>query len=84
MEWVSYKGDPLTKPENVKGFNHLNDADKLLFSRFLKNFYERWEFPEEHLPISVRKDWDKANGHFLRVCFHNNRWLHVKDTTTWY
>ena len=77
-EWINYKGDKLTSPEQVKGHNKLSDSDKRLFTEFLQHFYKAWEYPEDHLPIKV----EAAKG-YLKVTF-NDMWLHVLNASTWY
>lgn len=78
---LSYKGDVLTEPEEVKGYNKLNAEHKKLFEKFLKNYYEVWEFPEEHLPIKVR--YVTGRESYLRVDFKSG-WLHVLSQTCWF
>lgn len=82
-EWVSYKGDTLTAPEDVVGYNKLSEECKKLFRVFLENFYKVWEYPEDHVPVRVAFKKDRANGSYLRVDF-NGEWYHVKGPTTWY
>lgn len=65
-EWTSYKGDILTKPEDVKGYSKLCEEHKKLFTTFLRNFYNVWEYPEEHVPTKVCLKKDKENGTYLR------------------
>lgn len=83
-DWVSYKGDKLIQPKDVKGFNKLLDSNKQLFELFLKNFYRAWEYPENHVPINVFFKKDKINGDYLRVDFKDNEWYHVKGPNTWF
>lgn len=83
-DWVSYKGDQLKRPEDIEGFNILTDEQKTLFQSFLSNFYNRWEFPERHIPISVRFENSKKDGNYLRVEFESGDWLHVKSSSIWY
>lgn len=54
-----------------------------MFSEFLANFYQAWEFPERHIPISVRPAYDEGVGEYLRVEF-DQMWLHVKSPTVWF
>lgn len=82
-EWISYKGDTLTAPEDVAGYNKLSEENKKLFITFLKNFYKAWEYPEQHIPVKVCFKKDKANGAYLRVDFEKE-WFHVKGPNTWY
>lgn len=79
--WISYKGDKLAAPEDVKGYETLSDKQKNLFNGFLKNYYKAWEYPEDHLPVKV-KFIDKEN--YLKVEFCNKEWLHVTNTNIWY
>ena len=39
---ISYKGDILTGPAAVKGYNKLNTEHKKIFGEFLNNFYACW------------------------------------------
>lgn len=82
-KWTSYKGDGLTKPEEVEGYDKLSEEHKKLFTAFLRNFYNAWEHPEEHIPTKVCLRKDKANGSYLKVDF-TNEWVHVKGPNTWY
>lgn len=83
IEWISYKGDTLTAPEDVAGYNKLSEDHKKLLSEFLKNFYKAWDYPEDHLPTKVTFKKDKVEGAYLRVDF-NGEWYHVKSPNTWY
>lgn len=82
-KWISYKGDKLTPPEQVKGYSKLTEENKKLFTAFLENFYKVWEYPEDHIPVKVVLKKDKDNGTYLRTDF-NGEWYHVKNATTWY
>jgi hypothetical protein len=77
-EWVSYKGNVLTSPEDVTGYSKLSKENKKLFTAFLKNFYKAWGEPEDHLPVKVT-----SKGTYLRVDF-NGEWYHVTSPNTWY
>jgi len=70
--------------ENVKGFKKLSNDYKILFSEFMENFLNRWEYPENHIPFKVRLKNDKSNGTYLRVDFVDGDWLHVKSASCWY
>ncbi|APM41363.1 hypothetical protein [Clostridium kluyveri] len=63
----------------VKGFNKLNDADKDLFTRFCKKFYDAWEYPEKHKPVKVQK----MKG-YLKVTLVDVSWLHITKNCEWY
>lgn len=78
MEWISYKGDALTPPEKVKGYNKLSEENKKLFTAFLKNFYKVWGEPEDHQPVKVT-----SKETYLRVDF-NGEWYHVTGPSSWY
>jgi hypothetical protein len=77
-EWTSYKGDALTPPEQIKGFNKLSEEHKKLFRAFLKNWYKALGEPEDHQPVKVT--FLKT---YLRVDF-KGEWYHVTGTNTWY
>lgn len=81
-EWISYKGDALTAPEDVKGYNKLSEENKKLFTAFLNNFYKAWGEPEDHQPVKVKFVKDRS-GPYLRVDF-NGEWFHVTGPNTWY
>ncbi|AFM43000.1 hypothetical protein Desaci_4138 [Desulfosporosinus acidiphilus SJ4] len=83
-KFMSYKGDRLTNPESVKGFEKLTNDQQQLFESFLSNFYKRWEYPERHIPVNVAATWDKSSGKYLRVDFKDGQWFHVKGPNTWY
>jgi hypothetical protein len=53
------------KTEAIKGYNKLTGEDKKVFDKFLKDFYNAWEFPEEHEFTSVRIERGYANGQKL-------------------
>lgn len=76
---LSYKGDILTAPEQVKDYDKLSEDNKKLFTAFLTNFYKTWEYPEEHQPTKVEFI---AKENYLKVIF-NKDWLHVLNNT-WY
>lgn len=82
-EWTSYKGDVLTKPEEVEGYIKLCKKHKELFIEFSRNFYKAWEYTEEHVPVKVQLKKDKFNCVYLRVDFANE-WLHVNGPNSWY
>ncbi|WP_411680454.1 hypothetical protein [Clostridium thailandense] len=82
-EWTSCKGDALKKPEEIKGYVGLSEEHKKLFIAFLRNFYNTWDHPEEHIPTKVCLKKSKASGAYLKVDF-KNEWLHVKGSNTWY
>ena len=63
----------------VKGFSKLSDADKELFKRFCKKFYDAWEFPEKHKPVKVQK----MKG-YLKVTLVDVSWLHITKNCKWY
>lgn len=74
----------MLKPaEEVKGYQALSEQEKRMFAEFLTNFYQAWEFPEKHIPIAVKPDFDEGAGKYLRVEF-DMMWLHVKSPTTWF
>ena len=79
---ISYKGDVLTGPSEVEGYEQLSDQNKLLFAEFLRNFYEAWEFPENHLPVRIKYVANDAPN--LRVDFAQGGWLHIISPTLWY
>ena len=79
---ISYKGDVLTGPAEVDGYEQLTADQKTLFKRFLRNFYGAWVFPEYHLPIKIKY---VADVHpYLRVEFKKGGWLHIITPTLWY
>jgi hypothetical protein len=74
----------MLKPAHkVRGYQNLSEHDKKTFAEFLANFYRAWEFPEKHIPISVKPAYDEGAGEYLRVEF-NEMWLHVKSPTVWF
>ncbi|HWP96260.1 MAG TPA: hypothetical protein VN426_05375 [Syntrophomonadaceae bacterium] len=79
---ISYKGDVLTGPAEVNGYEKLDEKQKILFEKFLRNFYGAWEFPENHRPVKVRYIVDKIP--YLRVDFEKGGWLHIQSPTIWY
>jgi hypothetical protein len=79
-KWVSHKGDILTEPCNVEGYNSLDINNKKIFEAFLKRYYKYWEYPENHMPIKVVY---MSKEKYLKVLF-NDTWLHVVDAYTWY
>jgi len=79
---ISFKGDVLTWAAHVKGYEKLTDAQKLLFEKFLLNFYDAWEYPEKHQPLKVKYIEDTTA--YLRVDFTSGGWLHVLEPTQWY
>lgn len=82
-EWINCRGDVLTLPEEVAGYNKLNENHRKLFREFLKKFYKAWEYPENHLPVKVAFKKDKVDGAYLKVDF-NDEWYHIKGPTNWY
>lgn len=82
MTWTSFRGCVLKKPDQVTGFNTLNESHRELFTAFLKNFYDRWEFPEKHQPKKVRYVNDKMP--YLRVDCSDGLWFHVLSPTRWF
>lgn len=74
----------LAKAPTIKGFEQLNSANQVMFIKFIKNFYSRWEHPEKHQIKKVGLATDKANGVFLRVHCSKGEWYHVKNSGTWY
>ena len=79
---ISYKGDVLTGPAEVDGYEQLNADQRILFEEFLHNFYGAWEFPENHLPIKIQYVMDEIS--YLRVDFEKGGWLHILSPTVWY
>ncbi|WP_156876084.1 hypothetical protein [Clostridium kluyveri] len=63
----------------VKGFSKLNDADKELFKRFCKRFYDAWEYPKEHAPVKIQRVKD-----YLKVTLKDGMWLHITKNCEWY
>lgn len=74
----------LKKAEEVKGYDQLSDARKVVLAQFLTNFYAAWEYPEKCIPVQVRVRRDKSNGVYLRVDLIDGSWYHVKSPTIWY
>ena len=79
---ISYKGDILTSPADVKGYDGLSPDQQILFDKFLNNFYQVWEFPEKHCPVKIRYVADKTP--YLRVDFADDEWLHILSPTVWF
>ncbi|NLW90973.1 MAG: hypothetical protein GXY34_05170 [Syntrophomonadaceae bacterium] len=74
----------LTAAEQVKGFNKLSEAHKQIFKDFLKNWYGRWDHPENHQPLRVGFKRDKSAGAYLRVDMSDGDWYHVKSAITFF
>lgn len=79
---ISYKGDVLTGPAEVDGYERLTVAQKKLFKKFLRNFYGAWEYPEKHLPIKIKYVPGKIA--YLRVDFEKGEWLHIITPWQWF
>lgn len=70
--------------EKVKGFTRLGPAARQMFKQFLRVYMSQWEHPEKHWPVKVAVKHDRSNGHYLRVDFSGDYWLHVRNAYTWY
>jgi len=79
---ISYKGDVLTGPAKVDGYERLTTEQKTLFTKFLHNFYGAWEFPENHLPVKIKHVPDEID--YLRVDFEKGGWLHIITPWQWF
>ena len=79
---ISYKGDVLTGPAAVKGYDKLNTEHKKIFGEFLNNFYACWEFPEKHQPKKIK--YVAGQIPYLRVDLAKGYWLHVMSPVQWF
>lgn len=68
----------------IKGNDKLIDSHKILFDKFLINFYNAWEYPEDHQPLKVTFKRESANRSFLRVDCSDGSWYHIIGPNTWY
>lgn len=82
IPWTSWQGCILRRPNQVAGFHKLIKNHQELFTAFLKNFYDRWEFPEKHQPKKVRYIKDKIP--YLRMDCEDGIWFHILSPTRWF
>ena len=66
-------------PEEVKGYNNLDDKEKEVFKRFCARFYKAWEYPEDHAPLKIQRA-----RKYLRVTLNDGDWLHILKNGEWY
>ena len=69
----------LKDAEEMQGYKDLVIERQKLFKKFLKNFYDIWENPEKHQPVSIGLD----RG-YLKVTFEGNSSLHIIKPDQWY
>lgn len=76
--WISYNGKKPLSPQKIKGYEKLSEANQRIFTSFLKNYYERFEYPEDNQPTEVL-----AQENYLKVTF-KDKWLHIINSDCWY
>lgn len=75
--------------ENTEGYEDLFKVDKDIFENFLRNFSNVWgaEARKTLRPLKIGYFIDSQGQKcmkFIYSLYGTERWLHVKNETTWY